>query len=115
METDMLEQYQIPRRDQQVCATIHSLLAVIAPMRNLPGRKTIIFFSEGVALRASVQMKFPAVISAANRANVSIYTIDAAGLRIESGTAEAAREINSLAQRRMQPVGRRNDTATSGP
>jgi VWFA-related protein len=115
METDMLEQYQILERDQQGFATINSLLAVIAPMRNLPGRKTIIFFSEGVALPPSVQMKFPAVISAANRANVSIYTIDAAGLRIESGTAEAAREINSLAQKRMQQVGRGNDSGTSGP
>lgn len=115
METSMLEQAETLERDQQGFATINSLLAVITPMRSLPGRKTLIFFSEGLALPASVQMKFPAVISAANRANVSIYTIDAAGLRVESGTAEAAREINSLAQRRMQQVGRGNDTGTSGP
>jgi hypothetical protein len=46
-------------RDQQGFATINSLLAVITPMRNLPGRKTIIFFSEGLALPQSVQTKFP--------------------------------------------------------
>ena len=115
METSMREQSEVLERDQQGFATINSLLAVISPMKNLPGRKTIIFFSEGLALPPSVQMKFPAVISAANRANVSIYTIDAAGLRLESGTAEAAREINSLAARRMQQVGRAGDNDTSGP
>ncbi|MET0650407.1 MAG: VWA domain-containing protein [Pyrinomonadaceae bacterium] len=114
METSMIEQYQELERDQQGFATINSLLAVINPMQRMPGRKTLIFFSEGLALPASVMMKFPSVISAANRANVSIYAIDAAGLRIESGTAEAARELNSLAARRMQQVGRGTDTA-SGP
>jgi len=82
MQTNMLEQFEVLERDQQGFATINSLLAVINPMRNLPGRKTVIFFSEGLALPSSVQTKFPAVISAANRANVSIFTIDAAGLRL---------------------------------
>ena len=115
METSMVEQYQALERDQQGFATINSLLAVINPMRRLPGRKTLILFSEGLALPPAVQAKFPSVISAANRANVSIYTIDAAGLRIESGTAEAARELNSLAARRMQQTGRVGDSGTNGP
>jgi VWFA-related protein len=115
MESRMLENFETLERDQQGFATINSLLAVITPMRNIPGRKTIIFFSEGLALPSSVQTKFPSVINAANRANVSIYAIDAAGLRIESGTAEAAREINSMAARRMQQAARGDERASSGP
>ena len=115
MESRILENFEALERDQQGFATINSLLAVIAPMRNLPGRKTIIFFSEGLALPQSVQTKFPAVINAANRANVSIYAIDSAGLRIESGAAEAAREINSLASRRMQQTARGTDSIQSAP
>lgn len=115
METRILENFEALERDQQGFATINSLLAVITPMRNLPGRKTIIFFSEGLALPQSVQTKFPAVINAANRANVSIYAIDSAGLRIESGAAEAAKEINSLASRRMQQTARGNDSINSTP
>jgi VWFA-related protein len=115
METRILESFETLERDQQGFATINSLLAVITPMQNLPGRKTIIFFSEGLALPSSVQTKFPAVINAANRANVSIYAIDSAGLRIESGTAEAAREIDSLAARRMQQTARGNDRISSAP
>jgi hypothetical protein len=115
MESNILQQFEALERDQQGFATINGLLAVINPMRNLPGRKTIIFFSEGLALPTSVQTKFPAVISAANRANVSIYTIDAAGLRTESGTAESARELNSIVAQRLGQQGRGSDRMSSGP
>jgi len=115
MESNILQQFETLERDQQGFATINGLLAVINPMRNLPGRKTIIFFSEGLALPTSVQAKFPAVISAANRANVSIYTIDAAGLRTESGAAESARELNSIAAQRMGQQARGSDRVSTGP
>lgn len=115
MQTQMLDHYERLERDQEGFATINSLLAVISPMQNLPGRKTIIFFSEGLKLPASVQHKFPAVINAANRANVSIYSIDAAGLRTESGSAEAKRELDSIAAAGMAQQGRGNDSASGGP
>ena len=115
MQVQMLDHYERLERDQEGFATINSLLAVISPMQNLPGRKTIIFFSEGLKLPPSVLLKFPAVINAANRANVSIYSIDAAGLRIQSGTAEAARELNSIAAAGMATQARGNDRASSGP
>src|SRR6185503_15249377 len=115
MQNQMLDHYGRLERDQEGFATINSLLAVISPMQNLPGRKTIIFFSEGLKLPPTVQQKFPSVINAANRANVSIYSIDAAGLRIQSGTAEAARELNSIAGAGMAQQGRGSDRGSSGP
>jgi VWFA-related protein len=115
MQTQMLDQFERLERDQEGFATINSLLAVISPMQNLPGRKTIIFFSEGLKIPPAVMTKFPAVVNAANRANVSIYAIDAGGLRVESGTAEAARELNSLASARMAQQARGNDRGSTGP
>ena len=115
MQNQMLDQYERLERDQEGFSTINSLLAVISPMQNLPGRKTIIFFSEGLKLPPAVQQKFPSVINAANRANVSIYSIDAAGLRIESNTAEAARELNSIAGAGMAQQARGSDRGSSGP
>lgn len=115
MQNQMLDHFERLERDQEGFATINSLLAVISPMQNLPGRKTIIFFSEGLKLPPSVQQKFPSVINAANRANVSIYSIDAAGLRIQSGTAEAARELNSIAGAGMAQQARGSDRGSSGP
>jgi len=115
METQMLDHYERLERDQQGFATINSLLAVISPMQNLPGRKTIIFFSEGLKLPPSVVQKFPSVINAANRANVSIYSIDAAGLRTEAGTTEAARELNSIAGASMAQQARGSERGANGP
>lgn len=115
MQNQMLDHYERLERDQEGFATINSLLAVISPMQNLPGRKTIIFFSEGLKLPPTVMQKFPAVINAANRANVSIYSIDAAGLRINSGTLEAAQELKSIAAAGMATQASGNDRGGNGP
>src|SRR5215510_7423966 len=113
MQMRMLETFETLERNHQGHATVNSLLAVVNSMRNLPGRKTVIFFSEGLSLPPAVVEQFRSVINAANRANVSVYTVDAAGLRIDSPNLETTRELNALAQRRMNQVHRSQDP--SGP
>jgi VWFA-related protein len=77
-------------------ATLDSLGAVIASLEHLPGRKTVIFFSEGLAtadwLQDNRRDHFLRVMAQANRSHVAFYTFDAAGLRIAStvGAGEAA-------------------------
>jgi VWFA-related protein len=100
MRTRMLETVEALERDQQGYATTNGLMAVVSALSRLTGRKTVIFFSEGLAIPPNVQRFFRSVINAANRANVSIYPIDAAGLRLDSPMAETTREINSLGRRR---------------
>ena len=68
-------------RDQQGYSTTNGLFAIISTLGRLPGRKSLVLFSEGIAIPPAVQRLFLGVIDAANRANVSIYTMDAAGLR----------------------------------
>jgi VWFA-related protein len=114
MESRMLETFETLERNQQGYATVNGLLSLVNSMRNLPGRKSVIFFSEGLSLPPAVVAQFTSVINAANRANVSVYAVDAAGLRIESPTLEASREINSMAQRRMNQAHQSRDD-TSGP
>src|SRR5262245_8780514 len=113
LQTRMLETFETLERNHQGYATANSLLALVNSMRNLPGRKSVIFFSEGLSLPPAVVEQFKSVINAANRANVSVYTVDSAGLRIDSPNLEATREINALAQRRMNQVNRSQDP--SGP
>jgi VWFA-related protein len=102
MQATMLRSFEAMERDQQGFATTHGLLAVVNGLKRLPGRKTIVFFSEGIAIPANVQAQFQSVIASANRSNVSIYTMDAAGLRTDSGTHEAAEEMRRGAQRRLR-------------
>ena len=100
-QLSMLRVFDQLERDQQGYATTNGLLAVVNGLKALPGRKTIVFFSEGLAITANVQAKFRSVITSANRANVAIYTIDSGGLRAESGTKEARDEMIQASQRRL--------------
>lgn len=99
-QVNMLRTFDALERDQQGFATTNGLLAVVNGLRAVPGRKTIVFFSEGLAIPANVQARFRDVIASANRANVSIYAVDAGGLRVDSGTKEARDEIVQAARDR---------------
>lgn len=68
--------------DQQIQGTtsVYSLLSLVAGQRQLLGRKTVLYFSEGMQIPPTMVDLFRAAIGAANRANVSFYTIDARGL-----------------------------------
>jgi VWFA-related protein len=102
MMITMSEAFEVLERDQQGYATTNGLMAIVNSLRSRPGRKAVLFFSEGLAIPPAVQAHFRSVINAANRANVSIYAIDAAGLRVDSPLAETRREVNSLGARRQR-------------
>ena len=94
MQADMIRGFDALERDQGGYATTNGLFAVIEQMHRLPGRKSLVFFSEGVELPPAVQRLFEGVEDAANRANVAIYTMDAAGLRAESEQASIRDQVN---------------------
>lgn len=104
-----LQVFEMLERTQQGRAQINSLLAIVNSLRNAPGRKAIVLFSEGLSLPSDVSAFFQSVINAANQANVSIYAIDAAGLRVESGNAETVREVTAQANLRV------HENETGGP
>ncbi len=105
----LLEFIEEMERNQQGNATTRGLLFVASSLRALPGRKAVIFFSEGMILPPSTMETFRAVVNAANRNNVSFYTVDAAGLRAESKTAETTKEIISRSDHRMAELGLKGD------
>jgi VWFA-related protein len=108
-----LEFYEQMQRDQLGNATAYGLLHIAAALRSLPGRKAVIFFSEGLILPPNVMESFKSVINEANHANVSFYSVDVAGLRTESKTAETRMEINSRSELRSAQLGSSQDA--NGP
>jgi len=108
IELRMSRSFEVLERDQQGYATTNGLLAVVNSLRLMPGRKTVVFFSEGLAIPVAVQAHFRSVISEANRANVSVYAMDVAGLRTDSVMAETRREMIAAAneQARQRASGR---------
>lgn len=97
MQSNMIKDFNVMERDQQGYSTTNGLFAIINTLRRLPGRKSLVLFSEGMAVPPPVQRLFLGVIDAANRANVAIYTMDAAGLRAESEQAKIRDEVNRSA------------------
>jgi VWFA-related protein len=102
IQARMAQSFDSLERDQQGFASTNGLMAVVEGLRAVPGRKTVIFFSEGLALPATVLAQFRSVIATANRAQVSVYSVDAGGLRTQSETHETREELMTLAQARAR-------------
>jgi VWFA-related protein len=104
-----LEGYERLERNQQGYATTDSLIAIIHGLSTLPRRKALLFFSEGVAVTSATTGNFRAVISNANRSGVSVYSIDAAGLRTQSSDVVLGQAMTALGQRRISQAGHGGD------
>jgi VWFA-related protein len=94
MAAAMQRDFQLMERDQQGYASTNGLFAIINTLGRIPGRKSLVLFSQGIAVPDAVQRLFLGVIDAANRANVSVYTMDAVGLRAESEQAKIRDAVN---------------------
>jgi VWFA-related protein len=78
------------QRQQQGQSTLYPMLALVKAQSRLAGRKTLIYFSEGLVVPKNLQEVFEATKSEANRANVTVYAVDARGLN-SSRDSEAGR------------------------
>ncbi len=115
MQSKMIHDFEVMEHDQQGYADTNGLFAIINAMRGLPGRKSLVLFSEGIFIPPAVQRLFLGVIDAANRANVSIYTMDAAGLRAESKQAEIRDQVNEAAKRGIDTAYAGSNRSNSSP
>jgi len=94
MELRMLETFRPMLEEFHGHASLAALRAVVGAMATLPGRKSILYFSEALPLTDAVKPKFEALIQEANRNNITFYAVDAAGLRVHSEEAKVARNVD---------------------
>jgi VWFA-related protein len=94
-------------------ATFYPLMALAKAQAGLEGRKAILFFSEGLQVPSSVEEAFKAAISEANRANVSIYTIDARGLDTGRDLQAAGAALDKAGRVSQQAMAKRGADGTS--
>ena len=66
---------------QQSRPVLAALAALCEGLRSIPGKKTLVLFSQGFVTPAVLDWQVQSTIDIANRANVAIYIIDSAGLR----------------------------------
>lgn len=94
MQLRMLETFRPLLEEFHGHASLAALRAVVGGLGMLPGRKSILYFSEALPLTDAVKPKFEALIHEANRNNISFYAVDAAGLRVHSEQARLARHVD---------------------
>jgi len=96
------------QRQQQGTTSLYPLLALVRGHETLAGRKTLLYLSQGLQVPPSLEAVFRSTISAANRANVSVYAIDARGLNVERAMAasgDALGQAQRASQRAVQSRG----------
>jgi VWFA-related protein len=106
LQVGMMRSFEALERDQQGMATSNGLLSVVQGLKRVPGRKTVVFFSEGMAIPDRVLAQFQDLVAEANRANVAIYTMDSGGLRTISPTEQTRNELRAAEERRYRNLGK---------
>ena len=82
-------------KEIQATAVSDSLRGLVQLLAPLPGRKTVVLFSEGLSVTNSTVERWGHLTDEANRQNVSFYTFDAQGLRVQSDQAAMGRLLGS--------------------
>jgi VWFA-related protein len=94
----VLEQYVQLRSAlsvQQTRPILAALAAICEGLRPIPGKKTLVLFSQGFVAPQALDWQVQSTIDIANRANVAIYIIDSSGLR--GGTPQSSALVPSSA------------------
>src|SRR6201988_3024746 len=82
---------------QQARPVLAALAALAEGLRPIPGKKTLVLFSQGFVTPEVLDWQVQSTIDIANRANVAIYIIDSAGLRAAAPASGALVPSSPLA------------------
>jgi len=94
LETRLEDGYQRFLGEYEGQTMLAGLRGVIDALALLPCRKSVLLFAESFEIPSRQKANFDALIGRANSSNITIYSIDAAGLRVHSKDLEMAQQIN---------------------
>ena len=101
MERAMIDGFDTLDRDHKGFDTTLALIRVIRSLAETPGRKSIVLFSEGLPVAPVLSARFDDLIDAANRSNVTVYAVDAKGLRTSSSSSDTRKRLEEFTDDRM--------------
>ncbi len=82
--------------------SLSALQSLVSGLCELPGRKSILYFTWGMRIPPNLDDQFQSLISMANRANVTFYTIDTNGVMTYSQNNEGANDLQQAARASRQ-------------
>jgi VWFA-related protein len=101
------------QRQQQGQSSLYPLLALVKTQGLLAGRKTVLYFAEGLVVPKNLEEVFKTAISEANRANVTVYAIDARGLGAGRDSDRARDQLFKAARDSQVQMAKRGAGAVS--
>jgi VWFA-related protein len=78
--------------------SISALKALVDGLREMPGRKSVMYFTSGMYLGPELDTPFRNLMGAANRDNVTFYSVDVRGVMTSSQNAGAMSQMASGAK-----------------
>ena len=115
MQYDMLQQADAANRQADARGTIDALLALVKAESELPGRKVVLYFNPGLFIPEVAKEQYTFMIGAANRANITFYTVDPKGLVTWSQGSSGVDQLGSATgeARNLSTSGGRGEVSTS--
>ena len=92
--------------------SVSALKALVDGLRNMPGRKSIMYFTSGMYLTPELDTPFRNLMATANRNNVTFYSVDCRGVMTHAQNAGAMSQLNSGAQASDATTQRRGGAVT---
>jgi VWFA-related protein len=104
LTAEMLRLNDAMAREERGISSVYPLLAIARGLRQVAGRKTLLYFSEGIHVPPALAEAFQTAVSEANRSNLSVYCLDARGLAVQSTLAasKAALPLSAAASTTAQ-------------
>lgn len=78
--------------------SISALKALVDGLREMPGRKSVMYFTSGMYLTPELDTPFRNLMGAANRDNVTFYSVDVRGVMTSAQNTGAMSQMNSGAK-----------------
>lgn len=94
MQYDMLQQAEAADREFSARASLDALMALVRAEAQLPGRKVVLYFNPSLNIPEMIKEQYANLISMANRANISFYTVDPKGLVTKSQGDQGRDDLN---------------------
>ena len=73
--------------------TLSALEALVHGLQAMPGRKSILYFTQGLYVTPELDVPFRNIMSTANRANVTFYSVDTRGVMVASQNGSATAQL----------------------
>ncbi|MGO9255059.1 MAG: VWA domain-containing protein [Bryobacteraceae bacterium] len=75
--------------------SISALKSLVDGLRQMPGRKSVMYFTSGMYLTPELDTPFRNLMATANRNNVTFYSVDCRGVMTGAQNAGAMRQLNA--------------------